>query len=310
MRKVNVFQAHVKVGRGVVKPIRNAVVAGQFYPGSEKNLRTQIEECFLEKRGYGKIPVVQKIRGNLKGLVVPHAGFVYSGAIASHAYGRLAEQGFAETFIILGPNHTGMGSGVSVMTEGAWKTPLGAVSLDETLAQSIATGIVDQDPSAHTYEHSIEVQLPFLQYLGQGRPFEFVPICMMMQDYEAVQEVGAILVKAIQRSKKRIVLVASSDFSHAGFNYRSTPPSGMRVDKYATEQDALAIKDILSLDPQQLIETVERHTITMCGSGPVAAMLLVAKKLGGTTAELLKYGTSYDVHPDSSCVGYGAIAVS
>jgi AmmeMemoRadiSam system protein B len=126
---------------------------------------------------------------------------------------------------------------------------------------------------------------------------------MMMQDYEAVQEVGAILVKAIQRSKKRIVLVASSDFSHAGFNYRSTPPSGMRVDKYATE-------DILSLDPQQLIETVERHTITMCGSGPVAAMLLVAKKLGGTTAELLKYGTSYDVHPDSSCVGYGAIAVS
>lgn len=304
------FQTHVKVGRGVVKPIRNAVVAGQFYPDTEKNLRQQIEDCFIDKRGYGKIPVVQKIRGRLKGLVVPHAGFVYSGAIASHAYGRLAEQGFAETFIILGPNHTGMGSGVSVMIEGAWKTPLGTVSLDEALAQSIATGIIDQDPSAHTYEHSIEVQLPFLQYLRQGRIFEFVPICMMMQDYETVQDVGEILAKVIQRSKKRIILVASSDFSHAGFNYRSVPPSGMRVDEYATKQDRLAIQEILALDPQQLIETVEQHRITMCGSGPVAAMLLAAKKLGATTAELLKYGTSYEVQPGSSCVGYGAIVVS
>jgi len=293
-----------------MKPIRNAVVAGQFYPSNEKSLRQQIEECFLEKRGYGKIPVIQKIRGTLKGLVVPHAGFVYSGAIAAHAYGRLAEQGFAETFIILGPNHTGMGSGVSVITQGAWKTPLGTVSLDESLAQSIATGIIDQDPSAHTYEHSIEVQLPFLQYLGQGLTFEFVPICMMMQDYETVQDVGDILAKAIQRSKKRIILVASSDFSHAGFNYRSAPPSGMRVDEYATKQDTLAIQEILALDPQQLIETVEQHAITMCGYGPVATMLLAVKKLGATTAELLKYGTSYEVHPGSSCVGYGAIAVS
>jgi MEMO1 family protein len=299
-----------RLERGIVKPIRNAVVAGQFYPSNEKNLRQQIEECFLEKRGYGKIPVIQKIRGTLKGLVVPHAGFVYSGAIATHAYGRLAEQGFAETFIIIGPNHTGMGSGVSVITQGAWKTPLGTVSLDESLAQSIATGIIDQDPSAHTYEHSIEVQLPFLQYLGQGLTFDFVPICMMMQDYETIQDVGDILAKAIQRSKKRIILIASSDFSHAGFNYRSAPPSGMRVDEYATKQDTLAIQEILALDPQQLIETVEQHAITMCGYGPVATMLLAVKKLGATTAELLKYGTSYEVHPGSSCVGYGAIAVS
>jgi len=299
-----------RLGREVVKTLRNAVVAGQFYPSTEKNLRQQIEECFLDKRGYGKIPVIQKKRNPLKGLVVPHAGFVYSGAIASHAYGRLAEQGFAETFIILGPNHTGLGSGVSVMTEGAWKTPLGAVSLDEDLARSIATGIIDQDASAHTYEHSIEVQLPFLQYIAQGRNFEFVPVCMMMQDYETVHDVGDILANAIQRSKKNVILIASSDFSHAGFNYHSAPPSGMRVDEYATKQDALAIKDILAMEPRQLIETVEQHSITMCGSGPVATMLLSTKKLGATTAELLKYGTSYEVHPDSSCVGYGAIAVS
>lgn len=298
------------LGRGFVKALRNAVVAGQFYPGNEKSLQRQIEDCFLEKRGYGKIPVEHKGKGTLKGVVVPHAGFMYSGAIASHAYGRLAEQGFAETFIILGPNHTGVGSGVSVMTKGAWKTPLGTLNIDESLAQPIATGIIDQDASAHTYEHSIEVQLPFLQFIALGRTFEFVPICMMMQDYDTVRDIGTILAEAIQDSKKNIILIASSDFSHAGFNYHSAPPSGMRVDEYAQKQDTLAIKDILALDPLQLIETVEKHGITMCGSGPVAAMLYAAKKLGASRAELLKYGTSYEVHPDSSCVGYGAIAVS
>jgi AmmeMemoRadiSam system protein B len=304
------FSHMSSLGRGFVKTIRNAVVAGQFYPGTEKGLRQQIEECFLDRRGFGAIPVFKKVENTLKGLVVPHAGFVYSGAIASHAYGRLAEQGFAETFVILGPNHTGMGSGVSVMTEGSWKTPLGTVDLDESLAHTLTTGIVDLDASAHTYEHSIEVQLPFLQYIAQGRQFEFVPVCMMMQDYETVQDVGALLAKAVQNSKKNIVLIASSDFSHAGFNYHSRPPQGMRVDEYATRQDALAIKDILALDPKHLIETVEKHNITMCGYGPVAAMLVAAKKLGATTAELLKYGTSYEVHPDSSCVGYGAISVT
>jgi AmmeMemoRadiSam system protein B len=298
------------LGRGVVETIRNAAVAGQFYPGNEKSLKQQIEECFLDKRGFGTIPSLKKVGHNLKGLVVPHAGFVYSGAIASHAYARLAEQGFADTFIILGPNHTGIGSGVSVMTEGIWKTPFGTVPIDSSLAQTISTGIIDRDASAHTYEHSIEVQLPFLQYIARGRKFDFVPVCMIMQDYETVQEVGDILTKASQKSKKNIVLIASSDFSHAGFNYQSTPPKGMRVDTYAEKQDALAIQSILALDPKGLIQTVEEHTITMCGYGPVAAMLFAAKKLGATKAELLKYGTSYEVHPSSSCVGYGAIAVA
>ena len=293
-----------------MKTLRNAVVAGQFYSAGEQHLRQQLEDCFLEKRGYGKLPVIQKTIGTLRGLVVPHAGFIYSGAIASHAYGRLAEQGFADTFIILGPNHTGMGSGVSVMTQGAWKTPLGIVPIDESLAESLVTGIIDQDASAHTYEHSIEVQLPFLQFLAQSRSFSFVPLCLMMQDEDTVQDIGEILTKAIQRSKKRVILIASSDFSHAGFNYRSTPPPGMRVDEYAKQQDTIAIKEILALNPPGLIKTVEQHDITMCGSGPVAAMLLAAKNLGASRAELLKYGTSYEVHPGSSCVGYGAVAVS
>ena len=293
-----------------MEPIRNAAVAGQFYPGNEKSLKQQIEECFLDKRGFGEIPSLKKVKHPLKGLVVPHAGFVYSGAIASHGYARLAERGFADTFIIIGPNHTGMGSGVSVMTEGAWRTPFGTVPIDSSLAQTIFTGIIDKDATAHTYEHSIEVQLPFLQYIARGRKLEFVPICMKMQDYDTIQEVGAILVEASQKSKKNIVLIASSDFSHAGFNYQSMPPQGMRVDRFAEKQDTLAIQSILALDPEGLIKTVEGHNITMCGYGPVAVMLLATKKLGATKAELLKYGTSYEVHPNSSCVGYGAIAVT
>jgi AmmeMemoRadiSam system protein B len=133
---------------------------------------------------------------------------------------------------------------------------------------------------------------------------------MMMQDYDTVLDVGGIVADAIHRSKKQIIIIASSDFSHAGFNYQSSPPQGIRVDEYATQQDNLAIQQILTMNPQQLIDTVEQHNITMCGSGPVASLLLAAKKLKATKAELLKYGTSYEVHPDSSCVGYGAIAVS
>jgi MEMO1 family protein len=296
--------------RGAMEKIRNPAVAGQFYPGTEKTLRQQIEACFLDTRGTGAIPALVKGTSSLKGCVVPHAGYIFSGAIASHVYGQLAQTGFADTFIILGPNHTGMGSGVAVMTEGAWRTPLGTVPLDSTLAHTIASGIIDEDSSAHTYEHSIEVQLPFLQYIAKGRKFEFVPICMMMQDFDTARETGDILAAAIQKSSKNIVIIASSDFSHAGFNYQSMPPSGVRVDKYAEKQDAFAIERILALDPEGLIQTVEEHQITMCGYGPVAAMLTAAKKLGATRAELLKYGTSYAVHPDSSCVGYGAITVT
>lgn len=293
----------------MVNRVRNAVVAGQFYPGAENALKKQIEQCFLEARGCGTLPKIDQKSPQVKGLVVPHAGYIYSGAIASHSYSTLASHGFAETFIILGPNHTGMGSGVSIMTEGSWKTPLGVVSINPSLGKAIRTGIIDQDERAHAHEHSIEVQLPFLQYCAQGKSFDFVPICMMMQDSTTALEVGGILAAAVQKSRQPITIIASSDFSHAGFNYQSTPPEGMRVDKYAERQDRLAIEKILAMDPAGLIRTVEEHDITMCGYGPVAAMLSAVKKLGATKAELLKYGTSYEVHPDSSCVGYGAIAL-
>jgi len=310
VHKLNVFPSYFASGLLLMTDhARNPVVAGQFYPGTEKSLQKQIEECFLDKRGCKALPSITHKSPRIKGIVVPHAGYIYSGAIASHAYCALATHGFAETFIILGPNHTGMGSGVSIMTEGTWKTPLGAVPLSSSLGKQLHSGIIDQDERAHAYEHSIEVQLPFLQYLAKGMSFDFIPICMMMQDNKTALEVGAILAAAVEKSKRNITIIASSDFSHVGFNYASMPPEGMRVDKYAERQDHLAIEKILAMDPEGLIRTVEDHGITMCGYGPVAAMLTAVIKLGAAKAELLKYGSSYEVHPDSSCVGYGAITV-
>jgi len=289
--------------------IRRPAVAGQFYDGSEYSLQQTIKDCFLDDRGPGKLPKLTKGDKNIKGLVVPHAGYIYSGAIAAHSYNILAYNDFADTFIILGPNHTGMGSGVSIMAEGEWQTPLGTVSINEKLANLISKDIIDKDENAHMYEHSIEVQLPFLQYLSINKEFNFVPISMAMQDFETANDVGIIIAEAIKSSNEKIVLIASTDFSHAGFNYMSMPPEGLRVDEYAEKQDKLAIDQILQMNPEVLIDTVHKNNITMCGYGPVAAMLTAAKMLGANKAELLKYGTSYEVQPSSSCVGYGALVV-
>jgi hypothetical protein len=287
---------------------RHAVVAGQFYAGSKKLLLEEVEKCFLDKkRGPGKLPSIQKNKEKLLGVVVPHAGYMFSGAIAAHSYNKIAETGFADSFIILGPNHTGYGSAIAAMIKGIWETPLGEVKINENLGKNICKGIIDNDETAHRYEHSIEVQLPFLQYIDND--FDFVPICLAMQDYETSLEIGEIISNTIKQTGKKIVIVASTDFSHVGFSYSNMPPRDIRVDEYAKKQDQLAIDKILKLDPKGLINVVYEHNISMCGYGAVASMLVAAKKLGAKKAELLKYGTSYEVHPSTSCVGYGAIAV-
>lgn len=296
-------------GRIMLEKIRTPAVAGQFYDSSEESLKHTIENCFLDERGPKSLPKISKGDKDIKGLVVPHAGFVYSGAIAAHSYHFLANNGFSNTFIILGPNHTGMGSDISVMTEGEWMTPLGNTKINEILAKQLQRDIIDKDDNAHKYEHSIEVQLPFLQYIVGNKNFDFVPICMSMQDKETAKEVGKIIADIIKDTEEKIVIIASSDFSHAGFNYMSMPPEGIRVDEYAQKQDKYAIDEILNLNPGGLIDTVQNKNITMCGFGPVASMITASKLLGGDKAELLKYGTSYEVQPSTSCVGYGAIAI-
>ena len=296
-------------GRRYHLMLRLPAVAGQFYAGTRKDLLREIEKCFLDSsRGPGALPEIGGKEG-LKGVVVPHAGYMFSGAIAAHSYMEIAKNGLADVYIIIGPNHTGMGSGVSVYPSGKWRTPLGDVEISTEVVKKLSGGIIDVDESAHMYEHSAEVQIPFLQYMHGEKKFTIVPICMAMQDYETSKEVGNAIGDVIKESEEKIMVIASSDFSHVGFHYFEHPPSGKRVDEYAKEQDEKAIEAILNIDPKLLIERVEKYRISMCGYGCVASMLVAAKNLGAEKGILLKYGNSYEVIPSDSCVGYGAIAI-
>jgi AmmeMemoRadiSam system protein B len=270
--------------------LRRPVVAGKFYAGTEKGLREQVEWCFRHRLGPGRIPeVAPKRKGEVRGCVVPHAGFMYSGPVAAHAFSAIAADGVPDVFVIVGPNHTGHGSGIAVMTED-FDTPLGKVEVDRDIAMRMRRGLIDEDPVAHSYEHSIEVQLPFVRYLAPKA--KLVPVCMMMQDYEAAREAGTAIREALAGANA--VVLASTDFSH-----------------YVPQEDALlldsmAIERIVACDPKGLYKVVTSKDISMCGYGPVMAMLEALRPKSG---RLLKYATSGDVSPMREVVGYAAISV-
>jgi AmmeMemoRadiSam system protein B len=222
---------------------------------------------------------------------------MYSGPVAAHGYSRLASDGLPETFVILGPNHTGYGSGVSIMTEGNWETPLGQVPIDETLAKKIqkATTIIDIDEEAHAFEHSIEVQLPFIQFL-YGNAAKFVPVCMMMQDLQTSREVARAIVQ--QAKERDIFIVASSDFTH------------YERQEVANAKDATAIDEILHLDEGGLNALGETSKVTMCGYGPITVLMASANLLG-FKPELLTHKTSGDVTGDKNAVvGYTSLIMN
>jgi len=287
--------------------MRPPAVAGQFYAGSESSLREQIEWCYLHRIGPGEIPRVKPGPRSILGLVSPHAGYSYSGPVAAHGFSSLAADGKPDSFVLIGPNHYGIGSGVSIVTSGKWSTPLGEVEINGSLAKAImnASEILDEDEVAHSHEHSIEVQLPFLQYLFGG-DFKIVPICMMMQDEETSRDVGLAIAEGI--SGRDVVVIASTDFTHCGPAYGQIPPSGKRVDEFAEEQDRRAIGEIVRLNPEGLFRVVKEHHITMCGYGCVAAMLFAVMERA-ERGELLRYATSYDIAPGSNAVGYGSIVI-
>lgn len=270
--------------------MRYAAVAGQFYAGSEPALRKQVEDCFTHSLGPGKVPELNPDGDRtIKGIVSPHAGFVFSGPVAAHGFSALAQCGFPETFVILGPNHHGTGSSVATTTHD-FQTPLGTMEVDVELAGAIHRGLIDDDVVSHRHEHSIEVQLPFILYLSPKA--KFVPVCMLMQDYKSATEVGRIIGEAMEG--RDVVVIASTDFSH----YVSP--------EVAKEKDMLAIDQILDLNAKGLEDTVRKNRISMCGYGPVMAMLEAVK---GSNAELLKYATSGDVRPMAEVVGYGSVVV-
>jgi AmmeMemoRadiSam system protein B len=278
--------------------IRHPVVAGQFYESDAEALRDQIKASFLSNLGPKRVPEINRHfhPRNVIGLICPHAGYLYSGAVAASAYYDLALDGTPETVVVLGPNHTGYGSGLSLMREGAWRTPLGDVEVDSKLADSLLheTGIVDIDELAHRYEHSIEVQLPFLQFL-YGSAFKLLPICFLMQDYDSAVEVGRALVETLDATNA--VVIASSDMTH------------YEPQKIASAKDNMALKAVLDLDAKGFYETIERQNVSACGYAPITALITYATGANAKETKLLNYRNSGDVSGDySSVVGYAAVS--
>lgn len=264
--------------------MREPAVVGQFYPLRPEYLEKELKRCFegLEIR-----------ERNILGAVCPHAGYVYSGKVAAHAYAVLPK---ADTYVFFGPNHTGYGSPVSVSTD-TWRTPLGSIEADTELADGFLGTIVDADEIAHRYEHSIEVQLPFLQYRFEHN-FKILPICMGMQDEETAIEVGSLIAKLASESGKKVVFIASSDFTH----YQ---PADV-----ARRIDNEVIGAVLDLDVSEMYGRLYQRNASVCGYGPIAAMITASKNLGGKEATLLNYSNSGEVSGDKGAVvGYAAIIV-
>ncbi len=266
--------------------LRKPAVADYFYKGSPDGLREQV----------GRYVSTDIERIKAIGVLAPHAGLVYSGAVAGAVYSKVT---LPEIFILIGPNHTGFGAPVSVFSEGEWDMPNGRVKVDAELARTIAgqSRYASEDYTAHTGEHSLEVQIPFIQYFS--RDFKIVPITMMSTAIEVCREVGIAISHAIKETQKDVLIVASSDMTH----YESA--------KSAKEKDHKAIEEILALDPAGLHHTVKEYGITMCGFAPAVTMLYAALELGATKATLVKYMNSGDVSGDyDQVVGYAGMIIS
>ena len=276
--------------------LRKPAVAGMFYAGSPRELTEQIESCYKSKLGPGTMPQLNSQGSReIVAVVVPHAGYYYSGPVAAHAYKELANDGIFDAAIILGPNHTGYGPLVSLWARGEWETPLGRVEIDEGFAANLlkeGRGIIEADEKAHMHEHSIEVQLPWLQHLyGE---LKIVPIAMMAQDIETARTIG----EAISKIGGNTVIIASSDFSH----YEPGP--------VAADKDRSVIEAIINLDEEELYRRRESLDSTMCGFGPIASAIVAAKEMKAKGATLLKYATSGDTTGDfSRVVGYASIVL-
>jgi MEMO1 family protein len=265
--------------------VRHPAVAGQFYPRSANALSTDIH-AYLS-------PATEPV--NAIGCVVPHAGYIYSGHVAGSVYARI---NVPARCILLCPNHTGYGPPLSIMSQGVWETPLGTVPIDHELASTLLARFpsLTDDSDAHLAEHAIEVQLPFLQ---TRRPqFRFVPIAIGTREYESLQGLGTAIGEVVASAGDRILVLASSDMNH----YES--------DQVTRVKDHKAIDEMLALDPRGLYDVVMKEEISMCGFGPTVVMLVAAKQLGATHAELIRYATSGDVSGDRKVVvGYAGVTV-
>jgi AmmeMemoRadiSam system protein B len=275
--------------------IRTPVAAGTFYNLDPELLKKQVESCFKHKFGPKGIKTQKMVA-----VIVPHAGYTYSGAVASWVYSRIEKA----NYIILGPNHTGSGARFAVARKELWKTPLGEVVIDETMADKLIKEckILEYDLIPHMHEHSIEVQLPFLQYRFKS-DFKIVPISILNEFadetlLESCRVIGKGIAKTIKKEKEKWIVIASSDFSH------------YVPQEQAKKVDLAVIRTIKKLDEKLFFEKITEKNASICGFGPIAIAMIAAKELGAKKAELLCYKTSGDITEDfGSVVGYASIII-
>lgn len=265
--------------------VRQPVVAGQFYPGQKAALKEIVQRYLAQGKPQPAL-----------GVVSPHAGYIYSGAIAGQVFSATQ---VPDRVIILGPNHHGLGHPAAVFAKGSWLTPLGETAIDEQLCGRLLAGcpLLAEDEVAHGSEHSLEVQLPFIQALAPHATI--VPICIGHNGLEDLLRIGQDIGRVLKGEKEDVLVVASSDMTH----YESAHD--------ARTKDRLALDRILALDPEGLYRVVMEKGISMCGVMPVVVMLTIALELDASKATLVRYGNSGEVTGDETeVVGYAGLTVS
>ncbi len=279
--------------------IRSAEFAGQFYASGKDELNEEIRQCFLSEFGPGELPS-GKLNNGIAGAICPHAGFMFSGPCAAHAYKKIAESPKPDTFVIIGLSHEGMGSCISLQD---WETPLGIAKNDIQLSKAISLKGIPSDEDAHSHEHSIEVQIPFLQFACKNP--KIVPI--IAGEGMPPEKIGSAVAAAAKELGRKIIIIASSDFTHYGPAY-GYAPFGKDAREKMEKLDMGAVQKITALDSKGFISYVKKHDATICGRMPIASVIEAVKLMGSAKASLLKYYTSGDISAESgNSVGYASI---
>jgi AmmeMemoRadiSam system protein B len=285
--------------------MRQPIVDGQFYEANPKALIKQIESCFKDNLGPGSLPSKKSRKKNIIGVICPHAGYMFSGNCQAFSYKELAEAKAPELYILFGLSHNGFESCISIED---WKTPLGVLKNDREFGDLLSkiSGLpIDELP--HQNEHSIEVQLPFLQFVNKEKNFKILPI-IISPDIN-LKEFAKNLKKVIDQTNKTAILIASSDFIHYGYNYGFAPFKD-NIKENMCRLDSGAIEKIKNMDSEGFLSYIKKTGATICGQYPVAALIEAAKLLGAKKAELLKYYTSAEISGDySNSVGYASVII-
>ncbi len=286
--------------------MRKPVVAGTFYPDNFDELSNQINDSFHSKFGPGALPVKKRTK-EILGIIAPHAGYQFSGPGAAWAYKEIAESRLADIYIMLGLSHSGSPSCISLED---WETPFGVVKVDKEFNETLMINSgLKQDENAHAQEHSIEVQLPFLQFANKDylKQMKIAPI--IVSEDRNYKEIAQAILKTIEQTGKKAIIIASSDFTHYGVNYGFFPFSS-NIKENMHKLDNGAIEEIKKLSASGFLEYINNTGATICGKIPIATAIATCKLLGAKKARLLHYYTSGDIVKDySSAVGYGAISI-